>query len=174
MPPGSSPSFILTLGWSCKNIHPVMSFSLLNTSIFPREKPNFLKRHCKFSQCWAHLHSYPRLLTLQAPIAKPRHISLNTSCPWPLGSGSWLSLSLEYSYLHFLPVKIKLTFKAQLEFHFPTTIHFNLIKSLCLLLHLFELLHSPWYQPCSDGEDDKDENVMQMELLFHMDYLVLC
>lgn len=95
---------------------------------------------------------------------RPRHISLNTSCPWPPGSGSWLSLSLEYSYLHSLPVEIKFTFKAQLKFHFPTTIHFNLIKSLCLFFHLFELLHSPQYQPCFDGEGDEDENVMQTEL----------
>lgn len=71
LPPSSSLSLTLLLGWSCKNTHPITSFSLLNIPVSLREKRNLLTKHCKFPQYWANQHSRPHLLTLQAFIASP-------------------------------------------------------------------------------------------------------
>ena len=119
MSPGSSAFFLLLLGWSCKNINLITSFFLLQASISPGEKPKSLMRHCKFPQYWASPHVYPHLLTLRA--------STSSS-----GTSLWTCIALDlhavvhvlppaWSAVHSLPVKIILTFEAQLKFRFPST-----------------------------------------------------
>lgn len=146
--------FLLLLGWSCKNINLIISFSLLHASTSPGEKPKSLMRHCKFPQYQASPHFYPHLLTLRASTSSSG-ASLWTCLALDLHAVVHVSPSLECSTFSACACQNHTHVRGSAQIPLPIYIYFNLVKSLCLLLHLSEWLHPPWHRLCLDEPGEK-------------------